>query len=493
MMDFLSNSKLSVLILSIVLLSAAAVGAATVPSSEPVGASDNQTTTTDEYLYTEQFARTDDGQVVGTKTVLYSPDGTEVWSGDETGLNLGLTNKSSDTTYYNATSDGSIEVYDTTNQDNRTLEKVINPDYEPETITDAYVEEATDEAVIVGVNTSTDAKYLHIIDRATGNSILRTEASYETPNRFSVEAVTLPNQTVFIDNSKPNGDYEFIRFNASTGTVEEHYTYTNSDQIPFFTDGIIDGCGSLEGCEYPTEKTGTISIGITTSDLNSTTPVDVRVYEDRSLIWERTNVSLDWYQDAERDGEPVAISYYRINSTVGNYTVEVDADSYTPKNKSYNITENLTTSKEYDFYEPEGTAAVSVESSSGNSVDNTTFSLYNSSSDNPLWVQSASQPYPVNFSLEAGEYTLRANTSGYTAQTKTFNISGGETEVVSFTLQAESDGTNDSDDGIDAIVGGDVNSSPSMAVIIGIAGIGFLIFLIAVTAVYTAYKTRTQF
>ena len=398
-------------------------------------------------------------------------------------------------TRYEILDSGSIEVYNTTGTTgNGTLEKTINASsYEPNPGSDGFnsVLTATDNYVVVIVDEEggfTNHGNIHIVNRETGESAynISTVDSGDTfPNRYdnASRIVATPDGEIKLDVScqaTSSGEHYWVRYDYENGSLVEEQSETvdncgyeeSSIDVDFFRNGFA------EDVEFV--PLGELTLSVTDGNqntLNSTATVEV--YKDGRQIFERSNINSTDIQ-----------SNYSIDTYGGNYDVRVESAGYESTIYDAAIDQQAETIALDYSMEYVGTGAVNITSvTDGNNTELENWSVRVIDSNGETVRSVNNTTAPEEFELNAqNSYTVEVSKSGYPTTQQTVSISENTTTQVDFTLADETtETTTDDGDDVGVIVpggGGDGGTTDVLAVVFGVGGIGFLIFLLVAVVAF---------
>jgi len=409
-------------------------------------------------------------------------------------------------TRYTLDENASISVYDTST--GNVTKTISASSYESESAsivqsggTTHQVLASTDDYTVVSVAVGdTSSRDLHIVDRSSGSSVYEIEDVDDPISNDAHERVVAASDgeiKIYARNydGSEYRDY-FTRFNYTGGyIVEERQGIVNSSNPSPIT---VDFFRTEFAEDVTFTPVGELNLSATNAsdgnalDSNGT----VRIYnDDGHLIWERNNISS--YE---------IYSNYAINTYGGNYTVRVEAQGYEASVQDATVTHNETTSLSYSLATTTtdstaaGTLVIdSVTNDSGTAVSNWSAEIYDSNDSLVFSDSNLSAPYSTNLTANQ-TYTVQILADNYNTTSKSVTITENQTASTSFTLTASStsdgddstdntttdDGnstdnttTDDSDDG--GFIGGGGNDgglTDGLAVVFGVSGIGFLIFVL---------------
>jgi hypothetical protein len=421
-------------------------------------------------------------------------------------------------TRYTLNENASISVYDTST--GNVIKTISASSYESESAsivqsggTTHQVLASTDDYTVVSVAVGdTSTRDLHIVSRSSGDSVYEIEDVDDPISNDAHERVVAASdgEIKIYARNYDGSEYRdfYTRFNYTGGyIVEERQGIVNASNpnpitVDFFRNEFAE--------DVTFTPVGELNLSaVNASDGNAlSSNATVKIYNDTGqLIWVRNNVSSS-----------EIYSNYAIDTYGGNYTVRVEAQGYEAAVQDATVTHNETTSLSYSLATTTtdstaaGTLAIdSVTNDSGTAVSNWSAEIYDSNDSLVLTESNLSAPYSTNLTGNQ-TYTVQILADGYNTTNKSVTITENQTASTSFTLASSStsdgddstdntttdDGdstdntttTDDSDDG--GFVGGGGSGSPvdAYAIIFGIGGIGFLLFLLV--ALFAFRELRKQ-
>jgi hypothetical protein len=351
------------------------------------------------------------------------------------------------------------------------------------------VEAASDDYVVVTtrIDRGTEDNYdMHVVNRSTGDSVYEIE--YTDRNG---EAVVKPNGTIVL-NTLLEPD------TSAQGEYNETYVEINSDGevVTEITENAADIDHDFFRNSWATNLTytpiGEFEISIEKASLYEyNNSYEITVYNESG--------EKIYHNDSAKFG-----SNY-IDAYGGSYDIKVDGVGIDAKRvNDTTIYHRQTASQTYSM-EYVGTGKINITSVTDNNnteLDNWSVEIRN---NGEVVHSSTNTTAPEEVELTAQEtYTVEVSKLGYITENQSYTVYENETTHASFTLEEEStdDGsddsdnttTDDSDDGVEAIVGGDGSSGVStdvLAVVVGVGGSGFLIFLLVAALAFRQLRRQS--
>ncbi|RDZ64031.1 hypothetical protein C5B90_13090 [Haloferax sp. Atlit-12N] len=394
-------------------------------------------------------------------------------------------------TVYSLDANGTLTVSDasydgTGNYSTTTTAEYASSSYETENISEVAhqthntVHASTDEYVVISVRIegrSEDEWDTHIVNRSTGESVYEIE--YTDQGSLQTAAVK-PNGTLIVNAYiKPDASAQgeinetYVEFDTATGTVVTEKTGNAAElEHDFFRNSWVSSLEYYAVGEY--------EVSINKASLYS--------YDHSYQISIYNESGAKIYQNDSAEFGPNYIDAYG-----GTYDIEVDGLGLQPQRINNTTVYHAQTNTQSFSIEYAGTGTLnitSVTNDSGTELENWSVQVSDSSGETIRSAQNTTAP--VEYELTAGEsYTVEVSKSGFNTTQQSVSISENNTTQVDLTLVDETtetttdDGgdetTTDDGDDVGVIVpggGGDDGTTDVLAVVFGVGGIGFLIFLL---------------
>ncbi|WP_134672483.1 carboxypeptidase-like regulatory domain-containing protein [Halorussus marinus] len=394
-------------------------------------------------------------------------------------------------TIYSLDANGTLTVSDasydgTGNYSTSTTAEYASSSYETKNISEVAhqthntVHASTDEYVVISVRIegrSEDEWDTHIVNRSTGESVYEIE--YTDQGSLQTAAVK-PNGTLIVNAYiKPDASAQgeinetYVEFDTATGTVVTEKTGNAAElEHDFFRNSWVSSLEYYAVGEY--------EVSINKASLYS--------YDHSYQISIYNESGAKIYQN---DSAEFGSNY--IDAYGGTYDIEVDGLGLQPQRINNTTVYHAQTNTQSFSIEYAGTGTLnitSVTNDSGTELENWSVQVSDSSGDTIRSAQNTTAP--VEYELTAGEsYTVEVSKSGFNTTQQSVSISENNTTQVDFALTDETtetttdDGggetTTDDGDDVGVIVpggGGDGGTTDVLAVVFGVGGIGFLIFIL---------------